>query len=175
MHLANFGYVIGALVVAAALYVVFYYNRLVRARNMMQEGWSGIDVQLRRRADLVPILIQTVKGYAPHEHGIFEDLADSGPEPGRQYGDRPDRGGAGDARRARAPLRGRRGLSGVEGGRQFPTAADRARTDRKPGAAGAALLQRRGARVEHARPVLSRQPGRRAVRLHPGELFRAGR
>jgi len=43
---------------------------------MMQEGWSGIDVQLRRRADLVPNLIQTVKGYAPHEHGIFEDLAD---------------------------------------------------------------------------------------------------
>ena len=76
MHLANFGYVIGALVVAAALYVVFYYNRLVRARNMLQEGWSGIDVQLRRRADLVPNLIQTVKGYAPHEHGIFEDLAD---------------------------------------------------------------------------------------------------
>ena len=37
-----------ALVVAAAVYVVFYYNRLVRARNMLQEGWSGIDVQLRR-------------------------------------------------------------------------------------------------------------------------------
>jgi len=76
MHLEDFGYVIGALVVAAALYVVFYYNRLVRARNMMQEGWSGIDVQLRRRADLVPNLIETVKGYAAHEHGIFEDLAD---------------------------------------------------------------------------------------------------
>jgi LemA protein len=43
-------------VVAAAVYVVFYYNRLVRARNMLQEGWSGIDVQLRRRADLVPNL-----------------------------------------------------------------------------------------------------------------------
>ena len=65
-------------VVAAAVYVVFYYNRLVRARNMLQEGWSGIDVQLRRRADLVPNLIETVKGYAAHEHGIFEDLADSG-------------------------------------------------------------------------------------------------
>jgi LemA protein len=76
MHLANFGYVIGALVVAAALYVVLYYNRLVRARNMLQEGWSGIDVQLRRRADLVPNLIETVKGYATHEHSIFEDLAD---------------------------------------------------------------------------------------------------
>lgn len=76
MHLGNIGCVIGVLVVAAALYVAFYYNRLVRARNMLQEGWSGIDVQLRRRADLVPNLIETVKGYAAHEHGIFEDLAD---------------------------------------------------------------------------------------------------
>jgi LemA protein len=67
---------LSALVAAAAVYVVFYYNRLVRARNMLQEGWSGIDVQLRRRADLVPNLIETVKGYAAHEHGIFEDLGD---------------------------------------------------------------------------------------------------
>ena len=70
MHLGSAGYIVGALAIAAPLYVV------VRARNMLQEGWSGIDVQLRRRADLVPNLIQTVKGYAPHEHGIFEDLAD---------------------------------------------------------------------------------------------------
>jgi LemA protein len=67
---------IAALVIAATFYVVFCYNRLVRARNMLQEGWSGIDVQLRRRADLVPNLIETVKGYAAHERGIFEDLAD---------------------------------------------------------------------------------------------------
>ena len=74
--LGNAGYLISAVVVAAALYVVLCYDRLVRARNTLQEGWSGIDVQLRRRADLVPNLIETVKGYAAHEHGIFEDLAD---------------------------------------------------------------------------------------------------
>ena len=56
MHLGSAGYLISAVVVAAAVYVVFYYNRLVRARNMLQEGWSGIDVQLRRHADLVPNL-----------------------------------------------------------------------------------------------------------------------
>jgi hypothetical protein len=61
MHLGNAGYLISAVVVAAALYVVLCYNRLVRARNMLQEGWSGIDVQLRRRADLVPNLIETVR------------------------------------------------------------------------------------------------------------------
>jgi LemA protein len=76
MTLRNFGYLIVVLIVATALYVVLSYNRLVRARNMLQEGWSGIDVQLRRRADLVPNLIETVKGYAAHERGIFEDLAD---------------------------------------------------------------------------------------------------
>ena len=74
--MGNAGYIIVALVVATVLYVIFCYNRLVRARNMLQEGWSGIDVQLRRRGDLVPNLIETVKGYAAHEHGILEDLAD---------------------------------------------------------------------------------------------------
>ncbi len=63
-------------VAAAALYGVLSYNGLVRARNMTQEGWSGVDVQLRRRADLVPNLIETVKGYAAHERGVFEQLAD---------------------------------------------------------------------------------------------------
>ena len=76
MHLGSAGYIVGALAIAAPLYVVLAYNHLVRARNMLQEGWSGIDVQLRRRADLVPNLIETVKGYAAHEHSIFEDLAD---------------------------------------------------------------------------------------------------
>jgi LemA protein len=76
MALGHFGYVVVALVVVATLFIVLCYNGLVRARNMLQEGWSGIDVQLRRRADLVPNLIETVKGYAAHEHGIFEDLAE---------------------------------------------------------------------------------------------------
>jgi LemA protein len=54
---------------------VFGFNRLVRQRNMMREAWSGIDVQLRRRSDLIPNLVRTVKAYAEHERGIFEDLA----------------------------------------------------------------------------------------------------
>jgi LemA protein len=66
--------VIGVLVVAA-VYAVAIYNRLVRQRNLVREGWSGIDVQLKRRTDLVPNLIETVKAYAAHERGVFEDLA----------------------------------------------------------------------------------------------------
>ncbi len=57
-----------------ALYVVFVYNGLVRARQMAEEAWSGIDVQLKRRADLIPNLIETVKGYAAHEKSTLEEV-----------------------------------------------------------------------------------------------------
>ena len=79
--------------VAAALYVVVSYNALVRARNMTQEGWSGVEVQLRRRADLVPNLIETVKGYAAHERGVLEQLAASRAA-SLSAGDVPGRGAA---------------------------------------------------------------------------------
>ena len=63
-----------AIVAAIALYVVFIYNGLVQARQMKEEAWSGIDVQLKRRADLIPNLIETVKGYASHEKSTFEEV-----------------------------------------------------------------------------------------------------
>lgn len=61
-----------AVIVIAIIYVIFIYNALVRARQMAREGWSGIDVQLKRRADLIPNLVETVKGYASHESQTFE-------------------------------------------------------------------------------------------------------
>ena len=63
--------VIAAIIIAA----IVIFNNLVRMRNVVREGWSGIDVQLRRRTDLVPNLVETVKGYAAHERGLFEDVA----------------------------------------------------------------------------------------------------
>jgi LemA protein len=64
------------IVVAAAvvLYAIIVFNRLVRSRQMANEAWSGIDVQLKRRADLVGNLVQTVKGYAAHERGVLEEV-----------------------------------------------------------------------------------------------------
>ncbi|WP_154855313.1 LemA family protein [Cyclobacterium xiamenense] len=53
---------------------IVIYNRLIRLRNNAREGWSGIDVQLKRRADLVPNLVTTVKGYANHEQQLLEDI-----------------------------------------------------------------------------------------------------
>lgn len=67
-------YVVLGLVVLAGLWAVATYNGLVRRRNLVAEGWSGIDAQLKRRADLIPNLVETVKGYAAHERGTLDEL-----------------------------------------------------------------------------------------------------
>lgn len=59
-------------VVVLALWLAGAFNALVRSRNRVKESWSDIDVQLKRRYDLIPNLVETVKGYATHESGVFE-------------------------------------------------------------------------------------------------------
>ena len=63
-----------AIVALLALIVVVLYNRLVRLRNRAENAWAQVDVQLRRRYDLVPNLVETVKGYAAHERATFEEV-----------------------------------------------------------------------------------------------------
>ena len=60
--------------IALALVVVALYNRLVRLRNRVENAWAQVDVQLRRRYDLIPNLVETVKGYASHERATFEEV-----------------------------------------------------------------------------------------------------
>src|SRR5215203_1263603 len=64
--------VIAVIVVLAVLYFIVKRNSIIAARNRVDEAWSGIDVQLKRRHDLVPNLVETVKGYATHERETFE-------------------------------------------------------------------------------------------------------
>ena len=65
----------GIIALALVLIVgVFMYNRLIRSRNILNEAWSGIDVQLKRRHDLIPNIIETVKGYVKHERKVFEEI-----------------------------------------------------------------------------------------------------
>ena len=64
-----------AVVVVLGGLLIGIYNKLVRLRNMVQEGWSGIDVQLKKRYDLIPNLVESVKGYATHEKEVFENVA----------------------------------------------------------------------------------------------------
>jgi LemA protein len=68
-------WIVVAVIAAVAVYAVVVFNRLVRRRNVVREGWSGIDVQLRRRTDLIPNLVQTVQAYAAHERNLFEEVA----------------------------------------------------------------------------------------------------
>ena len=65
--------VIGVIV----LWVIFTYNRLISLRNRVKEAFSDIDVQLKRRYNLIPNLIETVKGYAAHEKGVFEKVTEA--------------------------------------------------------------------------------------------------
>ncbi|HVL57629.1 MAG TPA: LemA family protein [Burkholderiaceae bacterium] len=68
------GWIVAIVVAVAAAYAIYAYNALVRNRQMVKEGWSGISVQLKRRADLVPNLLASVKGYMAHEQKVFEDV-----------------------------------------------------------------------------------------------------
>jgi LemA protein len=69
--------IVVVIVVLLALFVMLSYNGMVKGRNKVDESWSGIDVQLKRRHDLVPNLVETVKGYATHEREVFQAVTDA--------------------------------------------------------------------------------------------------
>jgi LemA protein len=62
------------ILIALSVFAILLYNALVKKRQMVEEGWSGIDVQLKRRSNLVPNLVETVKGYAVHEQDALENV-----------------------------------------------------------------------------------------------------
>ncbi len=68
------GIIISAIIVLIVLVLVISYNRFVVLRNRIDNAWSQIDVQLKRRYDLIPNLVETVKGYAKHEKKVFEEV-----------------------------------------------------------------------------------------------------
>lgn len=67
-------WIVVGLIALVALWAIVTYNSLVRNKNLVAEGWSGIEAQLKRRADLIPNLVETVKGYATHEKSTFEQV-----------------------------------------------------------------------------------------------------
>ena len=70
-------YILLGIAVILVIYGIYIYNRLVRMRNWVREAWSQIDVQLKRRHDLIPNLVETVKGYAKHERETLERVIDA--------------------------------------------------------------------------------------------------
>jgi len=65
-----------ALLIAISVFAIVLYNGLVKKRQMTEEGWSGIDVQLKRRANLIPNLVETVKGYTSHENETLKSVTE---------------------------------------------------------------------------------------------------
>ncbi|PKL35260.1 MAG: hypothetical protein CVV44_20835 [Spirochaetae bacterium HGW-Spirochaetae-1] len=65
----------GGILLIFILWIIITYNRFVKGRNLLREAWSGIDVQLKRRYDLIPGLVGTVKAYSRHEKSLFEEIA----------------------------------------------------------------------------------------------------
>ena len=68
---------VAVVVVLLVLWVIVTYNRLVSSRNKVQEAWAGIDVQLQRRSDLIPNLVETVKGYQVHEREVVDSVTEA--------------------------------------------------------------------------------------------------
>lgn len=73
----NISYILLGIAAVVVLSVIFTYNRFVRLTNRCEEGWSDIDVQLKRRYDLIPNLVETVKGYMQHEAGTLEKVTEA--------------------------------------------------------------------------------------------------
>lgn len=89
-------YIVIGVVVLLALYWIVERNSMVGARNRVDEAWSGIDVQLKRRHDLIPNLVETVKGYASHERETFEKVTEARAEAMKAQG--PAEAGAAEGR-----------------------------------------------------------------------------
>lgn len=82
-------YIVGGIILVVLLWLIFLYNSLVKLKNRVEEAWSDIDVQLKRRHNLIPNLVDSVKGYMEHEKGTLEKVTElrSQAEQAREEGD----------------------------------------------------------------------------------------
>jgi len=75
--MVSVGWIIGIVVIVVVLYIIVVFNSLIWLRNRIKNAWAQIDVQLKRRFDLIPNLIETVKGYAKHEKETFKMVTEA--------------------------------------------------------------------------------------------------
>ncbi len=90
------GAILIAVIVLALFGAAVLYNQLVKRRQLVTNGWADIDVQLKRRSNLIPRLVETVKGYAAHERALFEEIVAKRNQTG-EAGDDPGRRGAAES------------------------------------------------------------------------------
>ena len=165
--------VVVAIIVIAVLYFIAKRNSIIAARNRVDESWSGIDVQLKRRHDLVPNLVETVKGYAAHESETFEKTTQARAEAMSAAERRRHRPGRAETdQRAGRPARRRRELPDAARHRELPAAQPqplRAR-GRNPGLAADLQLQR--AVLQHRHPAVPGLDHRQPGQLHGARVLR---
>ena len=163
-------------IVGAVLWAISVYNGLVAMRQRVNQAFADVDVQLRQRHDLVPNLVETVKGYAAHERGTLDEVvkarnaAVSAQGPAQQAAAENMLSGA---------LRQLFALSeaypDLKASAEFPAIADRADRSGEQDRRLAAFLQQRGAGIQHRHPAI---PGRlvcRLVRFRAEGLLRSRR
>ena len=164
------GWVVLGIVVVIVIWAISVYNSLVAMRQRTNQAFADIDVQLKQRHDLIPNLVETVKGYAAHERGTLEAVVQARNAAMAAPGRRTEGGGGKHAhRRIAAIVRIVGELSEPEGQREFPAAAKRPIRHREQARRLAPLLQQRGPGIQYRHPAV---PGF-AVRRH-FRLLRSG-
>ena len=162
-------YVIVALLVVALLWLVVTYNKLVRLRNEVDQGFSGIDVQLKRRADLIPNLVESVKAYAAHEGACSK--RSPRPAPRRSPPDAVRAAADAPAPAPHGPLFAiAEAYPELRAGESFKRAAGRAVRHREQDRRRAPVLQQRWSALQHAHQR-SHEPGRGRHRLHAARVL----
>ena len=165
--------IIFAIIFVILLFGVMIYNRLVRLRALVREGFSGITVQLRRRADLIPNLVETVKGYATHEKATFEAITEA-------RGAMTGASGVAATAAADAHMTGLIGrlfavaeaYPELRASENFQQLQGELSTIERRASGRPALLQRHRARPQHPRPVVPRHAVRRPARLHRSGFYK---
>lgn len=171
--------VIVVLVVVIVGLAVLAFNGLVRRRNQVDNAWSQIDVQLKRRYDLIPNLVETVKGYAAHERGTFEAVtaARANAITAQQSGDAAKSAQADSVLTGalKSLFAGRGGLPGSQSEPELPRTPKRAERNRGSHCVGSPVLQRQCLVVQHEDSDVPVEHDRRDVSLHGAPvLLRTG-
>ena len=170
------GWIVLGVIVILVLFAFGAYNRLVTLSQRVSQAFADIDVQLKQRHDLIPNLVETVKGYAAHERGTLDDVIKARNSAMSAQGPaQVSRRRKPAQRRARPADRAVGGLSGPQGQRQFPAARQRTVRPREQDRRQPPLLQQRGPGIQHRHPADAGRPVRRHVRLHPQGILRPRR
>ena len=138
------------IVVAIVIYCIVAYNGLIRGKNQIENAWSQIDVQLKRRIDLIPNLVETVKAYAAHEKDTLDAVVRARNAAIAAPATPADQAEADTQTHGcvASVVRPQRGVSRPEGQPELPGLAGRAHRDRRPCRLRAAVLQRLGLELQ---------------------------